>query len=173
MHRVQKQRRRTAVVKFFWLVPIALLLDQVSKWAVVSQMYLGQSIEVLGDFFRLTYIHNPGAAFGLNIGSPLLHTLASLVALGALAWMFRSAPADAWLMRCALCMVLGGALGNIIDRIRLGEVVDFFDFGLAGLRWPIFNIADSFVSVGIVLLIIAYSRQAPPAQAEAAVEADK
>ena len=119
-----------------WLVPVVLLLDQVSKWVVVRRMELGQSIEVLGNFFRLTYIHNPGAAFGIDIGSPLLHTLASVVALGVLAWMFRQAPPDARLLRLALGMVLGGALGNIVDRVRLGEVVDFFDVGLGTLRWP-------------------------------------
>ena len=155
-------------MKSLWLVPAALLLDQVSKWIVVERMYLGESIPVWGDFFRLTYIHNPGAAFGLNMGSPLLHTLASLVALGVLGWMFRTAPPDARLLRYALGIVLGGALGNIVDRVRLGVVVDFFDFGLGGLRWPIFNIADSFVSVGIVLLIFAYGREKPVDAADTA-----
>lgn len=145
-----------------WLVPLVLALDQVSKLAVARAMAEGESIEVLGDFFRLTYIHNPGAAFGLDVGSPLLHTLFSLVALGALGWLFRTAPPGARLLRCSLGMVLGGALGNIADRIRLGEVVDFFDFGLGELRWPVFNVADSFVTVGILLLILVYGRHREP-----------
>ena len=141
-----------------WLLPFILILDQVTKVVVDRTMVLYQSIPVLGDFFRLTYIHNAGAAFGLNIGSPLVHTVFSLAALGVLVWLWRTAPSDALLLRYALVVVLGGAVGNIIDRVRLGKVIDFFDFGLGDLRWPVFNVADSAVTVGILLLIIAYSR---------------
>jgi len=156
-------------VKALWIVPAALVVDQLSKFAVMRTMLRHQSIPVLGDFFRLTYIHNSGAAFGLNLGSPLLHTLVSIVALGALIWLFRSAPREDRLMRCALSLVLGGALGNIIDRIHLHEVVDFFDFGIGDLRWPVFNFADSFVTVGIALLALAYSRHG---KAESAAASD-
>ena len=145
-------------MKALWIVPATLVVDQLSKFVVMQTMMRHQSIPVLGDFFRLTYIHNAGAAFGLNLGSPLLHTLVSIVALGALIWLFRSAPREDRLMRWALSLVLGGALGNIIDRIHLHEVVDFFDFGIGDLRWPVFNFADSFVTVGIGLLALAYSR---------------
>ena len=141
-----------------WLLPFILILDQVTKVVVDRTMDLYQSIPVLGDFFRLTYIHNAGAAFGLNIGSPLVHTIFSLAALGVLVWLWRTAPPGALLLRYALVVVLGGAVGNIIDRVRLGKVIDFFDFGLGDLRWPVFNVADSAVTVGIFLLIIAYGR---------------
>jgi len=141
-----------------WLLPLILILDQITKVVVDRTMVLYQSIPVLGDFFRLTYIHNAGAAFGLNIGSPLVHTVFSLAALGVLVWLWRTAPPGALLLRYALVVVLGGAVGNIIDRVRLGKVIDFFDFGLGDLRWPVFNVADSAVTVGILLLIIAYSR---------------
>lgn len=141
-----------------WLAPLILAIDQASKWMVASTMAESQSIPVLGDFFRLTYIHNRGAAFGIDVGSPLLHLFFSLAALGALGWMFHTAPPGARLLRCSLSMVLGGALGNIVDRVRLEKVVDFFDFGLGDLRWPVFNVADSFVTVGIFLLILTYSR---------------
>jgi len=146
-------------VKVLWLVPATLAVDQISKQIVMHSMILHESIPVLGDFIRLTYIHNPGAAFGLNLGSPLLHTLVSIVALGALLWLFWTAPRDNRLMRFSLSLILGGALGNIVDRIHLHEVVDFFDFGIGHTRWPVFNFADSFVTVGIFLLIYAYSRQ--------------
>jgi signal peptidase II len=152
-------------MKVLWLVPAALAIDQISKQIVMHSMILHESIPVLGEFFRLTYIHNAGAAFGLNLGSPLLHTLISIVALGALIWLFWTAPRDNRIMRFSISLILGGALGNIVDRIHLHEVVDFFDFGIGGLRWPVFNFADSFVTVGIFLLIYAYSRQE---QAEAA-----
>ncbi len=152
---------------WLWLAPLILVLDQATKWMVVERMAEFESIPVLGDFFRLTFIHNRGAAFGIDVGSPLLHLLFSLVALGALGWMFYTAPPEARLLRCSLSMVLGGALGNIADRVRIAKVVDFFDFGLGDWRWPVFNVADTFVTIGIFLLILTYSRQ-PEAQTPAA-----
>ena len=147
-------------MRFLWLVPLTLVIDQVSKYIVQHTMVRGQSIAVLGeDFFRLTYIHNPGAAFGLNIGSPLAHTAVSIVALVVLVWLFWTLPRQEYLLRLALILVLGGALGNIIDRLYLGEVIDFFDFGFGSLRWPIFNFADSFVTVGVCLIAAGYARQ--------------
>jgi signal peptidase II len=145
-------------VNWLWIAPLILALDQATKLMVAGSMAEGQSIAVLGDFFRLTFIHNRGAAFGINVGSPLLHLLFSLGALGALGWMFHTAPPEARLLRCSLSTVLGGALGNIVDRVRLEKVVDFFDFGLGDLRWPVFNVADTFVTIGICLLILTYSR---------------
>ena len=145
-------------MRFLWIIPLAVAIDQVSKFIVRGSMALYQSEPVLGDFFRLTYIHNPGAAFGLNVGSPLLHTAFSFLALGILIYLYRSLTENERLLRLALCLVLGGAVGNIIDRLYLGEVVDFFDFGLGDLRWPIFNFADSFVTVGVLLLALGYSR---------------
>jgi len=151
-------------VIWLWLAPLILALDQATKWLVAERMAEYESIPVLGDFFRLTFIHNRGAAFGIDVGSPLLHLLFSLVALGALGWMFYTAPPEARLLRCSLSMVLGGALGNIADRVRLEKVIDFFDFGLGDWRWPVFNVADTFVTIGIFLLFLTYSRQ-PQAQA--------
>ncbi len=149
-------------MNWLWLAPLILALDQATKWLVAGSMVESESIPVLGDFFRLTFIHNRGAAFGIDVGSPLLHLLFSLVALGALGWMFHTAPPEARLLRCSLSMVLGGALGNIVDRVRIGKVIDFFDFGLGDLRWPVFNVADTFVTIGIFLLILTYSRQPGP-----------
>ncbi|SVC93969.1 uncharacterized protein METZ01_LOCUS346823, partial [marine metagenome] len=143
-------------------VLVVLVADQISKYIVTAKMTAyGPPVDILGSFFRLTFIHNRGAAFGLNLGSPLIHTVVSIAALALLVYMFRTLPVDARLLRTALAMVLGGALGNIVDRVRLDKgVVDFFDFGIGEQwRWPIFNVADSFVTVGIILLAIGYSRQ--------------
>ena len=146
------------------LVSLILALDQATKLLVATAMARNDSIEVLGGFFRLTYIHNRGAAFGLSLGGPEIHTFVSLAALVVLAYLFRTLPSDSRLLRAAVTMVLGGALGNIIDRIRLGEVIDFFDLGIGpDWRWPVFNVADSFVTVGIVILAIGYSRRKDPA----------
>lgn len=157
---MQVQRGNRSGVKILLLIPLTLVIDQVSKYIIQHTMQLGQSEAVLGeDFFRLTYIHNPGAAFGLNMGSPLLHTIVSIAALGVLVWLFWTLPHQEHLLRLALVLVLGGALGNIVDRLYLGEVVDFFDFGFGSTRWPIFNFADSFVTIGVGLMALGYARQ--------------
>lgn len=152
-------------MKFLWLAPVVIVADQVSKRIVQTSMSLQDSTPVLGDFFRLTYIHNAGAAFGLKVGPPFVHTAISVVALFALVWLFRSVPRDNRIMRPALSLVLGGALGNIIDRVRLGMVVDFFDVGIGTLRWPVFNVADSFVTIGILLIAFSYLQQGPHKEA--------
>ncbi len=153
---------RTAGMSILWIVLVVLVADQVTKYIVTVKMSAnGPPVDILGTFFRLTYIHNRGAAFGLNLGSPLIHTVVSIVALGLLVYLFWTLPSGAGLLRAALAMVMGGALGNIVDRIRIESgVVDFLDFGIGEQwRWPVFNVADSFVTVGIILLAIGYSRQ--------------
>ncbi|MFH1569508.1 MAG: signal peptidase II [Gemmatimonadota bacterium] len=147
-----------------WLVPVALAADQLSKHAVRRALALGDPVEVLGSVFRLTFIYNRGAAFGVDLGSPLLHTVMALAALGFVGWLYWSLPERAGLLRVALALVLGGALGNIVDRLRFGQVVDFFDVGLGeAWRWPVFNVADSCVTVGVILLAIGYRRHEAPA----------
>ena len=143
-------------MKVLWVAPLSLIFDQSSKIVVQKTMIRRESIPVLGDFFRLTYIQNPGAAFGLDLGSSFLHTLISIAALFFVGWLFYTTPRESRFLRLGLSMVVGGALGNIIDRLYLGAVVDFFDVGFGTLRWPIFNVADSFVTVGIFLLAIGY-----------------
>ena len=143
-------------MKVLWAVPLCLIFDQSSKIVVQKTMIRTESIPVLGDFFRLTYIHNPGAAFGFDLGSSFIHTLISFAALLFVVWLFYTTPRDCKLWRLGLSMVMGGALGNIIDRLYLGAVVDFFDVGFGTLRWPVFNVADSFVTVGIFLLATGY-----------------
>ena len=90
-------------MSFLWLIPLTVAVDQVSKLIVRYTMSLYQSDPVLGDFFRLTYIHNAGAAFSLNLGSPFLHTAVSIIALGALVYLYRTLTEDERLLRFALC----------------------------------------------------------------------
>ena len=153
-------------------MPVTLVLDQLTKLVAVERLTLHQPVPVLGDIVRLTYIHNAGAAFGMTLGGPVLHTLVAVGALGILGWMFTHLPPDARWQRTALAMVLGGALGNIIDRVRLNYVIDFIDVGVApGWRWPVFNVADSFVTVGVVLLALCYARA--PRETEAAPQGEE
>ena len=133
--------------------------DQVSKWLVVRHMDLGQSIPILDGFFRLTYIHNPGAVFGLRLGGGALHLVVAAVAMAIVGAMLWRLPPSERVARIALALVLGGAIGNVIDRVRLGEVIDFLDFGFGDLRWWIFNLADACVTMGAGLLVLAYGRQ--------------
>jgi signal peptidase II len=135
---------------------IVVAFDMLTKYVVQQTLHLYQSISIFGDFFRLTYIHNPGAAFGLNLGpySRFIFLSLALVALGVLVLMYRHTPVTDRLRLLAIGAIAGGALGNVVDRIRSTEgVVDFLDFGIGNLRWPVFNLADTAVTIGAVLLL--------------------
>lgn len=130
------------------------LLDQASKLLIMSEMHRGQSIPVIKNIFYITYIHNPGAAFGLLADrTPFFVAVSLLVVAGILVFHWKGR-ARGGVLPVALGLIAGGALGNLVDRIRFGEVVDFLDFRI----WPVFNLADSAIVVGAGLLIIAVWR---------------
>jgi len=136
-----------------------VVLDYVTKSWAMSSLAFGQSVPVLGDFLRLTYTHNPGAAFGIHVGehSRAFFLVLSLFALVVLALVYRSTSARDWPRLLAVSLVAGGAVGNILDRLRFDAgVVDFLDVGIGRHRWPIFNVADMAVSTGAVLLLISF-----------------
>lgn len=142
-----------------WTVAIAaIFLDQASKILVESAMRLGQSDAVVGDLFRLTYIKNAGGAFGILLGGGWFYFLASVVAVIMILFYLRRLPARQILPRLSLAMILGGALGNLIDRLRSGVVTDFLDFGVGNTRWPVFNLADAFITVGVILFFLSMMR---------------
>lgn len=133
-----------------------LVLDLFTKFLVQQTLQELEFIPVFGDFFRLTYIHNPGAAFGLHLGpySRFIFLGLAFIALGVLIVMYRHTAARDRLRLFAIGAIAGGALGNVIDRLRSAHgVVDFLDFGVGDLRWPVFNIADTAVTIGAVLLL--------------------
>lgn len=129
-----------------------MLLDQITKIAVQQWMTLYQSYPVLGDVVQLTYIRNPGAAFGIDIGGRWLYLALSIIACAVMIYYLLRLPASERRGRYAMMTVLGGALGNLIDRALYGEVTDFIDIGAGAYRWPVFNVADSAVTIGIILL---------------------
>ena len=129
-------------------VPAVLVLDQLSKYLIRSNLTLGDSWPDRG-FFRLTHGTNSGSAFGLFPNQTLLLIVASLVAIGFLYYFYRTQALPRPLLRLAIGLQLGGAVGNLIDRLRAGTVVDFLDVG----PWPIFNLADSSIVVGMALLV--------------------
>lgn len=134
-----------------------LLLDQLTKVYIDRSFALYESVEVVPNFFHITYLRNKGAAFGLLADSafriPFFITV-SLLAVAMIFWYFRQLPPDQVGQQWGLSLVLGGALGNLVDRIRLGEVIDFLDVHWYRHHWPAFNIADSAICVGVGLLLL-------------------
>lgn len=132
-------------------------LDFFTKMLITRTFNLYQQVNVIGDYVRLTYIHNPGAAFGISLGpySRIIFLVLSLVALAALAGMYWATPAKDRSRLMSIALICGGAIGNLLDRVRLSAgVVDFMDVGFGALRWPVFNIADVAVTTGAVFLAI-------------------
>src|SRR5712692_75305 len=140
------------------IVSAVIALDQLTKWLVTSTMRLHESISIITDLFSLTYIRNSGAAFGILAGSHagfrlVFFGLTSVLALALLGTIYvRLSPAD-WVGQASVSAIFGGAVGNLIDRIRSGEVIDFLDFSLLGHHWPAFNVADAAITVGVCFLI--------------------
>lgn len=133
-----------------WSV-IIIIIDQLTKLLIKNYMHLSESISVIGNVVRLTYIKNPGMAFGILIGGKLFYTVfASLACVVILVYLFRLKPENFW-ARFALASILGGAVGNLIDRLMYSEVVDFIDFRI--IRWPVFNFADIAITIGMIILI--------------------
>lgn len=137
------------------LAAVVLLADQATKWLVLQTMPLGEVIPITG-FFNLVHVRNPGAAFSfLADAGGWQRWLFALFALGVsalLIFMMRRAP-EQRLFCFAAALVIGGAIGNLIDRLVFGEVIDFLDFHWQGWHWPAFNIADSGITVGAFLII--------------------
>ncbi|MCX7797718.1 MAG: signal peptidase II [Melioribacter sp.] len=173
-------------MKVLYTTLVVIILDQISKFLVKggkipflnissNGMEYGESINVIGDFFKITFVENPGLAFGINVNdtSKLLLSIFSLLAsIGIFYYLYKSKE-QKFIVRFALALILGGAIGNLIDRTFYGVIygyaplfygrvvdffnVDFFDFTIFGKtydRWPIFNIADASVTIGVILLII-------------------
>jgi len=137
------------------LMLVAVFLDQISKYLVVIYMELGQSVEVIPGIFRFTYVQNKGAAFGsLSDSRWLFMVLSSVAIAGILGYIFWKKPQNKLLLS-SLILIVGGGIGNMIDRVRLGYVIDFLDFCAFPKIWMwVFNVADSFVVVGAGMLIL-------------------
>ncbi len=142
----------------FTVFASVVLLDQLTKYLVYSNLKLYQSIPVIDDILRITYIHNPNSVFGLSLGSKFPYPLMILVLVlvVGIIWYVENRP-EFYLLYSA---IIGGAIGNFIDRIRFHEVVDFIDVGISKtIRWPVFNIADASISVSVVLILILSMRK--------------
>ena len=140
------------------LAAVVVILDQAIKLLVVSKIPAYDSLVVIPGFFDLTHIYNTGGAFGFLAGKSslfrhLFFLTASVLAMAMIVYLYLQTPQDYLFLRSSLALILGGAVGNVIDRIRLGKVVDFLDFHIQDLHWPAFNIADSAITVGILIFV--------------------
>jgi signal peptidase II len=156
--------RRNAPYYLFILVLIGL--DQVAKLVISRTVGLFESRPVIPGFFNITRIHNRGAIFGAfnqsnNQAVFILLTAASLLALGLVVFYFIKTPPSDRLMKISLSLILAGALGNLADRLVRGYVIDFLDVYVRKSHWPFFNLADSCISVGAVLMLAIFFRRKP------------
>ncbi len=138
------------------LALLVITLDQLTKWLVLEPLDLANNPITVTSFFNMVLVWNRGVSFGMfsetgSSGPWILTGLAIAVVLGLLYWLRQ---AEGWVVLTGLGLVIGGALGNVIDRIRFGAVVDFLDFHIAGYHWPAFNVADAAICVGAGLLLI-------------------
>ena len=147
---------------------VIIVIDQLTKSYIATTMYLHQSITIIPEYFSLTYIRNPGAAFGILASSSsgfrmVFFLITSLFALGLLITIFvRLEPTD-WWGQLTIASIFGGAIGNLIDRLQFGEVIDFLDFYIKGYHWPAFNVADMAISLGVcsLFLLFAFEKRKP------------
>jgi signal peptidase II len=145
--------------KFAAIAVLIVLLDQITKMMVLRMIPEYERIVVIPGFFNLTHVHNPGGAFGFlaqnsGVWRHWLFLGAAFFALGVILYCHHQTPKTLPWLAGSLAMIFGGAVGNMIDRIRFGEVVDFLDVYIASYHWPTFNVADSAVSVGIGIFIL-------------------
>lgn len=168
-------------MRILWLSVFIFILDQVTKQIIRLTMDLGDSFSVLGEeFFRITYVENPGMAFGIDPGNKLLFSLLTIVIVLGLCYYMYTLRHESLSQRLPMAVVLGGAFGNLVDRVfyglwfqeqplLFGRVVDFMDFDFPDIdlwgfymsRWPVFNVADMAVSTGVILMLIFMKNESP------------
>jgi signal peptidase II len=163
---------------YLLLAAAVVALDQATKAVLVRSLDLHEYVPLVDGLLSLSHVRNRGAAFGLLSDwdlpyQPVLLAVLGVLALLAIAFYFLRLPATARLPRLALALVLGGAVGNLVDRVRLGYVIDFVHAYWRHYQWPDFNVADSAITVGVTFLVldILLSPGPPPADEKAAIDA--
>ncbi|HEY6867501.1 MAG TPA: signal peptidase II [Candidatus Eisenbacteria bacterium] len=135
---------------------IVMALDRWTKHWASATLPFNRPVAVLGDYVRLTYTRNSGVAFGLGQGTGFPWYVFSIAAVVIILWLLLRRRVEGVPRQLALALILGGALGNLVDRLGSGEVVDFIEVGVPRWHWPVFNVADSAVSVGVILFILTW-----------------
>ena len=141
-------------MRVLFVSAVLVLADQVSKTIVVRTMSLYESVPIIQNFFHFTYITNDGMAFGINFPfGYFIFTTISILLTTFLFWYLWSVRNHSIIIRLGIGLIIAGAIGNLIDRILLGEVIDFLDFMIGDFHWYVFNLADSYVTVGMGLVL--------------------
>jgi signal peptidase II len=148
--------KRHKYIKLLIIAGLIIAADQLTKALIVNYLPLHSSISVIPGFFNLTHINNPGGAFGFlanqsSVLRDIIFLFISSLAVCLVFWFYKKTPPSHPFLASGFALIFGGAIGNLIDRIRFGKVVDFLDFFIGNLHWPAFNIADSSISIGIVI----------------------
>jgi len=136
---------------------VVVAADYVTKQWVMANLVFERPVDLLGPWIRLTYTRNSGVAFGLGAGTSFPFYIFSIAAAVAILYLFLRSRVPTRSRQIALSLILGGAIGNLIDRVRFGEVVDFIQIGTERWYWPVFNVADAAVSIGVVLFALTWS----------------
>jgi signal peptidase II len=158
---------RSRIVRVIAIAAVIVVLDQIVKQLALDRLSLGVPVDVVPGLVALTLVKNPGLAFGLLSGIPAgwrwVVGLLSLLALGVLLRVaLRILPSGGWREQSAIALIFGGAVGNLIDRMRFGAVVDFVDVYFRGWHWPAFNVADSAITVGVAMLALGLLTEKSP-----------
>ncbi len=137
---------------------LIIIFDQITKVLILKNLPLHRSITVIPGFFSITHIHNPGGAFGFMANQSssvrnLLFLLLSSLAVCVIFYFYKNTPRTHPFLASGFALIFGGAIGNLIDRIRFGKVVDFLDFYIGTYHWPAFNVADSAITVGMIVFV--------------------
>lgn len=139
---------------YYLIALIVFLIDQGTKYLIATRLELGEQIPVIGDFFLITSHRNTGAAFGILEGKRWFFIVITVIVVCGIVWYLNKSKGSRKLLPTALGLVLGGAVGNFLDRALTGEVVDFLQFNFGSYTFPIFNVADSCIVIGVGLIIL-------------------
>lgn len=154
---------KRSLITLVLVAAFVVALDYATKQWVMANLSYQQPVQIIGDYVRFTYTRNSGIAFGLGAGTRFPYYVFSIVAAIVILYMFLRVRVAGRARQLALSLIFGGAIGNLIDRVRWGEVVDFIEVGIPSWHWPVFNIADSAVSVGVVLFALTWRQHPHPA----------
>lgn len=154
----QSGPERAGIPLLLMIAGIVVVLDQVTKLIIFNGLALYDEIPIIEGFFSIVHYHNPGGAFGIfakaeNGIRHILFLVVSFFALGLVFYFYRSTPRTYRFLSISFALIFGGAIGNMIDRFRLGEVIDFLDFYIREWHWPAFNVADSAITIGICIFV--------------------
>ncbi len=141
-------------LKHVVLLVAVVLLDQLSKWGIQSSIDLSESIEIIPNFFHITYVHNTGAAWSMLEGKMVFFYIITVLFLIGMVYFYRTLDKKDWISQIGVILMIAGALGNFIDRLFLQYVRDFLDFIILGYDFPIFNIADISLCVGVGCVLL-------------------